>query len=115
MPAADSLLLDQTGGLQRLFHETIGHRHAVLALRNLMKVAHIEPRIAFPVQPQQRLNLSGGHAVLRRAEQPLSTNPRYPWASDRSRQRRKLRGDQPRISAARNQCSSPPSAFNITS
>src|SRR4029453_10710098 len=55
MPPTRPMLLDQPGGLQRLFEEAIGDGHAVLALRHLVKVPHIEPAIPLPIQTQQAL------------------------------------------------------------
>ena len=46
-------LLDQAGGLQRLFQEAIRHGDTVLPAGNLMKVPDIEPAIALPIELQQ--------------------------------------------------------------
>ena len=78
MPAPRLVLLDQPGGLQRLFHEAVGHRHPVLSPGNLMKVPHVEPGVALAIQPQHPLDLPGRHPTLRRAEQPLIDQPRIP-------------------------------------
>ncbi len=59
VPSPRAECLHQPGGLQSLFHETVGRGHAVLPLRNLMEVAHVEPRIPLPLQPQQLLELPG--------------------------------------------------------
>ena len=110
------VLLHQPGRLQRLFHQAVRHRHPVLAPRDLMKVPHIEPAHTAPIQPQHPLDLRRRHPPLRRPQQAACRSTRHsPWSSYRSRHRRSVRGDHPRMSAARNQCSSPLIAFNITS
>jgi hypothetical protein len=78
MAAAGPMLLDEAGRLQRLFHETVGHRDPVLPLRNLMKGPHIEPRIALAIEPQHLLDVPGRHPAPRRAQEPLINQPALP-------------------------------------
>jgi hypothetical protein len=109
------MLLDEAGGLQDLFHETVGHRHAVLALGNLVKVAHVKAAIPLAVHPQHVLDGPHRHPPDRRPQQALVHEAGIPMrfvalAPAPQRSRRPAQ-DVP----ARNQCSSPLSAFNITS
>src|SRR5688500_19408179 len=59
MATARAVFLDQAGGLQGVFHEAVGHRHAMLPARDLMEVPHVEPGILRPIQAQHLLDLQG--------------------------------------------------------
>ena len=77
MPAARPALAHQPGRLPRLLHERVGHRHAVLAARDLIEVPHIEawvpaPRaLAIAIERQQPLDFRERHGARRGRALPV--------------------------------------------
>ena len=70
MPPARPPLAHQARRLQRLLHERIGPRDAMLAPRHLIEVPHVEPRVA----------IARPIALRREVQDPLHLRHRYrPW------------------------------------
>jgi len=67
MPPARPARADQVRSLQGLLHERVGHRHPVLAARDLIEVPHVEARVAITravavaIERQQPLHLRHRH------------------------------------------------------
>ena len=84
MPAPRAPLAHQPGRLQRLLHERVGHRHAVLTPGDLIEVPHVEPgvpvarSVAVAVEREQPLHLGQRHRPRRGRALPVVVDPREP-------------------------------------
>ena len=70
MAAAGPALAHQARFLQRQLDETVGEPHAMLALRQVVEVAHVKAEVALAVQAQDSLHL--GHRRLQARGAPTA-------------------------------------------
>jgi hypothetical protein len=114
MAAAGAAFANQPRLLQRKPDKAVGQGHAALALGEAMKVAHVPAEVPLSIQPQDAGDL-GCRRLARGWPCRRSYKASCPPASYRARQRRRLRGSIPRMSAACNQLSVPARARQMTS